>query len=304
MSQYMMKIDLAKCVGCGTCAIACKLGNNTPKRNAGQTMNRADFITETKGAFPNTKWTALPVNCNHCENPACVAACPVAPVADTNCAATPGFSAGGRKAMYKLNATNGGFVLHDDERCIGCRLCQRACPYSTANPGAQRAQFSVISYNPGLSDPYGYLTSTTEAVSNCTGSESDVRDTVAMSDVAPAYKNSWTYTSSTDVHDLRVPGIVEKCYFCIHRVKDTTLGLTENAGDRRPYCVMACPAQARALVQPSGTDTPRQKILADGGKVLAPKTFTKLRSVVLTTPATVGKSRPNVYYVNKFSNRI
>ncbi len=297
MPQYKMKIDLSKCVGCGTCAISCKLGNNTPKRGSGQTFNRADFITETTGSFPNTKWTALPVNCNHCTNPACVAACPVAPVADTTCEPQPGLPSGGRKAMYKLNAANGGIVLHDDSRCIGCRLCQRACPYSTANVGAQRAQFSVISYNPTLSEPYGYLTSSQQAVLDCTASESEVRDAVTMTDIAPAYRNSWTYTPVTgvDVNDLRTPGNVEKCYFCIHRLKDATLGATENAGDRRPYCVMACPAQARELIIDGSA--------ISGAKVLAGKSYTYLRKVVLTTPTTTGKSRPNVFYVGKFSNR-
>jgi Fe-S-cluster-containing dehydrogenase component len=292
MPQYKMKIDLSKCVGCGTCGIACKLGNNTPKRQNGQTFNRADFITETTGAFPNTKWTALPVNCNHCDNPKCVAACPVAPVTDVNC------EGGKRKAMYKLNAANGGIVLHDDDRCIGCRLCQRACPYSTANVGAARAQFSVISYNQNLSEPYGYLTNSQQAVLDCTASESEIRDAASMTDIAPAYRNSWSYTPVTGVpvNDLRTPGNVEKCYFCIHRLNDSTLGATENVGERRPYCVIACPTLARELIIDGSAIT-------GGPKVLAKKAYTYLRKVVLTTKSSRGSSRPNVFYVGKFSKR-
>lgn len=46
--------------------------------------------------------------CNHCDNPACLAACP-------------------RKAIYKRQED--GIVLVDQERCRGYQECIRACPY-------------------------------------------------------------------------------------------------------------------------------------------------------------------------------
>lgn len=46
--------------------------------------------------------------CNHCDNPACVAACP-------------------RKAIYKRDED--GIVLVDQERCRGYQECIKACPY-------------------------------------------------------------------------------------------------------------------------------------------------------------------------------
>ncbi len=46
--------------------------------------------------------------CNHCDHPACVAACP-------------------RKAVYKRDED--GIVLVDQERCRGYQECVRACPY-------------------------------------------------------------------------------------------------------------------------------------------------------------------------------
>jgi nitrate reductase beta subunit len=46
--------------------------------------------------------------CNHCDHPACLAACP-------------------RKAIYKRDED--GIVLVDQERCRGYRECVRACPY-------------------------------------------------------------------------------------------------------------------------------------------------------------------------------
>src|SRR5512139_1984332 len=53
-------------------------------------------------------WFYLPRNCNHCVNPACVAACPSG-------------------ALHKRGED--GIVLIDQDRCRGWRACVPACPY-------------------------------------------------------------------------------------------------------------------------------------------------------------------------------
>jgi nitrate reductase beta subunit len=73
-----------------------------------------DDITGTveKGAFfggIHPMWMFyLARICNHCDHPACLAACP-------------------RKAIYKRDED--GIVLIDQERCRGYQECVRACPY-------------------------------------------------------------------------------------------------------------------------------------------------------------------------------
>ncbi|MEK7439041.1 MAG: 4Fe-4S binding protein, partial [Pseudomonadota bacterium] len=107
MPKLGMVIDLQRCVGCGACALACKAENNTRNRADGQSHNWADFLMKTEGIFPKAVHVVMPVLCNHCSEAPCVANCPVTP-----------------KAMFK---TPEGITMHDQERCIGCQLCQGSC---------------------------------------------------------------------------------------------------------------------------------------------------------------------------------
>jgi DMSO reductase family type II enzyme iron-sulfur subunit len=63
---------------------------------------------EGAGVWPNSFFFYLPRLCNHCTNPACLAACP-------------------RSAIYKRQED--GIVLIDEARCKGYRYCMEACPY-------------------------------------------------------------------------------------------------------------------------------------------------------------------------------
>ncbi|HBW38487.1 sulfate reduction electron transfer complex DsrMKJOP subunit DsrO [Desulfosporosinus sp. BICA1-9] len=108
--KYGMVIDLKRCVGCHTCAVACKLENNVP---LGMFWNRIETIggphmDTPKGEYPYLEMSHLPLACQHCENAPCVKVCPVG-------------------ATYKAED---GRTLIDYERCIGCRYCMSACPYN------------------------------------------------------------------------------------------------------------------------------------------------------------------------------
>ena len=130
MARLGMVINLQKCVGCGCCTLACKAENNTRTRADGQSHNWADLVMKTEGIFPNITHRVMPVLCNHCSDAPCVKACPVEP-----------------KAMFK---TPEGVTMHDNGRCIGCRLCQQACPFSHFELGdgsLAGETYSVISYN-------------------------------------------------------------------------------------------------------------------------------------------------------------
>ena len=112
MTHYGMAIDTKRCFGCQTCTVACKTANNLPR---GVIWNRVlteggDEVDTASGEYPATlKMGYLPVSCQHCENPACVKVCPVG-------------------ATYKDPET--GIVRQDYDKCIGCRMCMAACPYT------------------------------------------------------------------------------------------------------------------------------------------------------------------------------
>lgn len=109
--RYGFAIDTNACIGCHSCAVACKTENNLPEGNWWNRVltNGGDFMECPEGEFPNCKMSYTTVACQHCDNPACVKVCPVG-------------------ATYKDAET--GVVRQDYDKCIGCRMCMAACPYS------------------------------------------------------------------------------------------------------------------------------------------------------------------------------
>jgi Fe-S-cluster-containing dehydrogenase component len=245
--QLAMVIDLLKCTGCGACALACKSGHNTRERVNGQTFNWADFAIETSGKYPSFRYTARPVLCNHCSKAACVEACPVEP-----------------KAMYKSQE---GLTLHNSARCIGCRACQQACPYSQEE--VKDAGYSVISFNDSKIPSQPYAAATTSLITNATASGAEIAHKVRAN---PPYRNRYAHP---DYEDVRRAGIVEKCTFCDHRVKQ----------GEPPYCVAACPAGARVF---GDRDNPASEVS---------KLLSKHKGTVLKPEA---GTQPNVFYIRSY----
>ncbi len=100
--KFVMVIDLAKCNNARKCITACQKMHYQPEDK--EWLQVKLMKDNEKGApywFPKT--------CFHCDNPPCVKVCPV-------------------DATYKRDD---GLVLIDNDRCIGCKFCMTACPYST-----------------------------------------------------------------------------------------------------------------------------------------------------------------------------
>ena len=110
--RYAMVIDLARCIGCEACTVACKIEHNVPVASPKELARRIQwtevYFFKEKGEYPYVKTDIDPRPCMHCEHPPCVDVCPVG-------------------ATYQDK--DRGLVLQRYDRCIGCRYCTTACPY-------------------------------------------------------------------------------------------------------------------------------------------------------------------------------
>jgi len=102
--RWGMVIDLKRCIGCYGCQLACKAEHGTPPG-----VYYARVLKQEEGQYPTVRQLFLPVLCNHCEDPPCVDACPTG-------------------ASFKWEED--GIVDIDHDRCVGCRACMMACPYT------------------------------------------------------------------------------------------------------------------------------------------------------------------------------
>jgi molybdopterin-containing oxidoreductase family iron-sulfur binding subunit len=100
--KFVMVIDLSRCKNLKRCQAAC---NHAHELSPGENWIKVYPMKEAKYTAPY--WE--PTTCMHCDEPPCVKVCPV-------------------DATFKRED---GIVLIDSDRCIGCRFCMAACPYST-----------------------------------------------------------------------------------------------------------------------------------------------------------------------------
>ena len=100
--KFVMVIDLSRCKNLKFCQASC---NHMHQLHPDQNWLKVYPMQDSEQTAPY--WQ--PTTCMHCDEPPCVKVCPV-------------------DATFKRQD---GIVLIDSDRCIGCRFCMAACPYST-----------------------------------------------------------------------------------------------------------------------------------------------------------------------------
>ncbi|MBN2668515.1 MAG: 4Fe-4S dicluster domain-containing protein [Bacteroidales bacterium] len=99
--HWVMVIDLAKCRNARKCMESCQNAHHLKPA-----QHHINVLQMQDGE--HTAPYYMPKPCMHCDNTPCTKVCPV-------------------DATFKRQD---GIILIDNERCIGCRFCVAACPYS------------------------------------------------------------------------------------------------------------------------------------------------------------------------------
>ncbi len=112
--RFGVLVDLTACIGCRSCYVACKLKQGFPSEKKGNLRAPCEphlseiTYTEILPRKVGDTVRFVKVQCMHCIDPACASACTVG-------------------AIYKLED---GPVVVNQDKCVGCRYCQIACPFS------------------------------------------------------------------------------------------------------------------------------------------------------------------------------
>jgi Fe-S-cluster-containing dehydrogenase component len=182
--RWSMVIDVAKCIGCHACTIGCVAENKLPPG-----VVYRPVIEEEIGTYPNVGRRFLPRPCMQCQKPPCVPVCPV-------------------KATYQNEQ---GVTVVDYNRCIGCRYCLVACPYS-----ARTSDFGEW-YTKGTPENPGKILGRPAAAQGY-----ETRP-------ATEYGKKWPERGKGSPI-----GNARKCHFCLHRLEVGQL----------PVCVTTCIGRA------------------------------------------------------------
>jgi len=117
--HFGMLTDITRCIGCRRCEAACVESNSLPHpeipfedKSVFEQKRRPDSKLYTVvNRYYEPHWLGEPeyrkIQCNHCEEPACVSACLVG----------------------ALKKSPEGPVIHKEKVCIGCRYCIISCPF-------------------------------------------------------------------------------------------------------------------------------------------------------------------------------
>ncbi len=110
--QYRFHFNMAQCIGCKCCVVACNEQNGNPPEVNWRRVGEIEG-----GWYPDTQRFYISMGCNHCLEPSCLIGCPV--------------------EAYKKDPITG-IVQHSADACIGCQYCTWNCSYGVPQYNPER----------------------------------------------------------------------------------------------------------------------------------------------------------------------
>ncbi len=114
------RFDPGRCIGCETCVLACRMAHLPA-----QTVPWRQVHTFNGLGLPGLPVLHLSLACQHCRRPACLEHCPA--------------------GAYRQDPATGA-VIHQPERCMGCRYCTWACPYDAPRFDPDRGEVAKCGF--------------------------------------------------------------------------------------------------------------------------------------------------------------
>jgi len=97
-------VDPKKCQGCKSCMMACSIAHEGV---VNLSLSRIQVIQNSFEKWPDDQKIE---QCRQCANPRCVKVCP--------------------EGALSINSEFGNIRMVDEQKCIGCKSCIEACPYT------------------------------------------------------------------------------------------------------------------------------------------------------------------------------
>ena len=124
-AKYGFFFNQTICTGCKACQTACKDKHDLPvgvswRRVVEYTGGSWQVNEQDHTVSHNIFAYYTSISCNHCENPVCMQVCPTT----------------------AMTQREDGTVYVDESKCVGCRYCEWACPYSAPQFNAATGHMS------------------------------------------------------------------------------------------------------------------------------------------------------------------
>ena len=104
MIQRRFIVDMGRCIGCNACSVSCK-----DRAGLSDELDLIRIERNESGKYPKVDLYYRVIHCFHCDNAPCIEVC-------------------GSNAIYR---NEDGFVLMDEDKCIGCGRCSDVCPFES-----------------------------------------------------------------------------------------------------------------------------------------------------------------------------